>query len=737
MYLSNDKNCTKNSFKDKVRLQRNFIISSKITFIYSSVLGAFIILSPCASAQNQPNTGTELPSALFPKITVIAEVNNPPSYAGEQVSYVNHLGLLGDKDFLETPFNTISYTEKFIKDTQATEITYIITHTDPSVYSSNINGQNLEYYNIRGFTQTANDVSVSGLYGIAPYYRSTPEMYEQVEVLKGPSAMLNGMAPTGSVGGTVNLVPKRANDIPLTQVTASYLSDSQLGGHVDIGRRFGDDKQFGVRFNGVYRDGDTTTDKQTQETQFASLALDYRGDNMRASLDAYDSQEYVNAPTRGIQLAPNVPLPKLPNANTSLNPTWAYNDSHDKGLMLQGDYDISDNITAYAKVGRSKTEFESQSASRATVINEAGDYTTSLGEVADDWQRDAYEIGVRSDFKTGAINHQLAVNTTKYKEDHNLNARFLKGLDVTTNIYNPVWPAFNEPLIAPALVNTKTDLTSYGIADTLSFADDKYQLTLGIRHQQVEVKQTGLLASGNDYDESATTPSVAFLAKLNDNTSIYGNYIEGLSQGATAPATAANAGETFAPYKTKQKEIGIKYDMGEFAHTLSLFEIKKPISYLDPSNNVFSFNGEQRNRGIEWGFFGTPISDVTLMGGVTYIDAEQTKGRNEGKQAVAVPKWQGKLGVEWAQPYVSNLTLTANATAVAEQYIDANNDVSIPSYTLLDVGARYETHLGQYPMTLRGVVKNVADKSYWAKPYYQSLGIGEPRTAMLSATIDF
>ena len=34
------------------------------------------------------------------------------------------------------------------------------------------------------------------------------------------------------------------------------MSDSQFGGHLDIGRRFGENKEFGVRFNSVYRDGE-------------------------------------------------------------------------------------------------------------------------------------------------------------------------------------------------------------------------------------------------------------------------------------------------------------------------------------------------------------------------------------------------------------------------------------------------------------------------------------------------
>ena len=41
---------------------------------------------------------------------------------------------------------------------------------------------------------------MGGLYGIAPLYRASPEMFERIDVLKGPSAMLNGMPPGSTLG---------------------------------------------------------------------------------------------------------------------------------------------------------------------------------------------------------------------------------------------------------------------------------------------------------------------------------------------------------------------------------------------------------------------------------------------------------------------------------------------------------------------------------------------------------
>ena len=51
-----------------------------------------------------------------------ADGKDNSNYAGGQVTYTNNIGFLGNKDFLETPFSAISYTDKFIDDQQAVDI---------------------------------------------------------------------------------------------------------------------------------------------------------------------------------------------------------------------------------------------------------------------------------------------------------------------------------------------------------------------------------------------------------------------------------------------------------------------------------------------------------------------------------------------------------------------------------------------------------------------------------------
>ncbi|GGE30537.1 ligand-gated channel protein [Halopseudomonas oceani] len=682
--------------------------------------------------------------AVLRAITVEGEAETVESYAGEQVATGGRVGFLGEKDFMETPFSTISYTEKYIADQQARDISDIIAKTDPAVYTSGIPGESQESYSIRGLSSSVGDVTMNGLAGMAAYYRNSPEMFERVDVLKGPSALLNGMPPKGSAGGTVNLVTKRAGDEPLTRLTASYMSDAQYGGHIDLGRRFGEDGQFGVRFNSVYRDGETAVNDQDKKVTMSSVGLDWRGERMRLSADLYQSEDNGKGLTRGLTLAPGVSLPSVPDPDVSWNPPWAFYESSDEGAMLRGEFDLSDHLTFYATGGSSETEFKSNMGA-GRILNDAGDFEINFSGVADKIERTSAEVGLMGDATTGAIGHEFAVNATYYDEDYHLNGfRNLLPSPWVTNIYDPVWgPEPALPSSIMAITRTQTRLTSLGLADTLSFAQERVQLTLGVRRQEVRTDSfngtTGARLSKR-YDESATSPAVAVLVKASEEISLYANYIEGLSQGSIAPNTADNAGEVFAPYKTKQREVGIKFDLGEFAHTLGVYEIERPSSYTDPTTNVFSFGGEQRNRGVEWGFFGSPLDSVRLMGGVAYSDAEVTKAAsddNEGQQAVGLPKWQGKLGVEWDTPMLPGLTLTANATSVSKQYLNADNSLSIPGHTVFDLGARHSSVVSDHQLTLRAAVTNVGNKAYWAKPHYTSLAVGAPRTVNLSATVDF
>lgn len=706
-------------------------------------------------------TRTALVSMLFSASAVYAETSDEPikqlptvnvhadkakatrTYAGDQVARGGRIGMLGDKDFMDTPFSSISYTADFIENIQATDAVRVIALTDPSVYSSGNTGAITDYFTIRGFNVATSDISFGGLYGLVPYYRFTPELAERIEVLKGPSALLNGMPPGGSVGGTVNLVPKRAGDTPLTRFTASYGSSAQLGGHLDIGRRFGADNQLGVRLNAVYRDGDTATDNQQHEAQLISLGLDWRGERSQLEMDLFSSVDKVDGLNRGVSLASGLEVPRPPKTTTLFAPEWTFSDVEDWAASLRWTFAITDYLSAHASYGHGHTDFDAIASSTTLITNAAGDMRNNFSHQRAIYSKDTAEAGLTAHFSTGPIDHAVTLSTNWYHHDYKFG--FLRNMleeDWLTNIYSPEWgPAIDRSYSDASLPKTgEMRTTSTGIADTLSFADGRVQLTVGIRRQNV-LSDTFDANTGQRtarYDESANTPAGALLYKVNEQVSLYANYIEGLSQGSTAPNSAANAGEVFAPYKTRQRELGAKVDLGRFASTLSLYEIEKPSSYTDPTTNIFSFGGQQRNRGVEWTLFGQATEQLRLLGGLAWLQPKLTStqgGENEGRLATATPQWQGKLGVEWDVAAVSGLTITGNAVSMSKAYINADNSQWVAGHTIYDLGARYTMQAAGHRLVWRASVRNLTNKAYWAGSL--SSGLGAPRTAMLSATVDF
>lgn len=671
--------------------------------------------------------------------------NIPAPYAGGQVATGSQLGLLGNRDVMDTPFNQTSYTAKKAQDQQAKTIRDVLID-DPSVRSFYPDGSTgIDAMYIRGFS-VLDSPMLGGLQGMAPYLSVMPEFAERVEVLKGPSAMLFGMPPGGSVGGTINLVAKRAGPDPLTQFTASYNSTAQFGGHVDVGRRVGPDKEVGIRINGVYRAGQTAVEWNSDKRALATLGLDFRGERVRLSADLGYQYQFINGLIPFIALGANVPVPWAPNARS--NPggqPWSTNERKDIFGIVRGEFDLTERITAYATFGAHDYRNGQFGVFNVAVNNMSGTATTTprTQNIYTTWLTG--EAGIRGTADTGPIGHEFAFSATMLQQDQGANA--VNGTAYATTIYDPLIVA-RPNLANPQANKTATStLSSLAIADTLLMADKRIQLTLGGRLQQVKSTNYNVLtgAPTSSYDQSALTPSVAFVAKPWSNVSLYGNFIQGLQQGIVVGPAFTNSGEIFPPYVSTQFEVGVKVDWGKFTTTASLFQITQPSVLTNVTNNTQYLGGEQRNQGLELNFFGEPIEGVRLLGGAMFLNAVLTKtqgGITDGWTAPMAPSVELRLAGEWDLPFVPGLTLNGRVVYTGSQYIDATwPRRSLAAWTRFDIGARYAFEnpgaKGKL-LVARFNVENLFDTNYWAGGFgATTLSIGAPQTFRLSLTADF
>ena len=664
-------------------------------------------------------------------------------YAGGQVARKGSQGLLGSKDFMETPFSMTTYTSEVVKNQQARTLGDLVAN-DPSVRVTNPAGGRYEQFTIRGLSLFNSDVSYNGLYGILPTYTIDMEMADRVDILKGPSELINGISPRGSVGGGINVVPKRAADTPITSLTANYASNNQIGGAVDIGRRFGEDDKFGIRFNGVKQSGDTEWDHQSVDRDMAVLGLDFRGDRLRLSTDVGHTERDTDAPQERVTVGANAQVPHASDVRRNYAQPWSKARTKDTFGMVNGEFDVSDSVMLYGGVGARKSNHDFLRHA-VSITNDAGDFSVLPRDFTRDENVRTANMGVRNWFHTGPVSHEVNLAASYFYMDfENGGARYAAS---PSNLYDPVeTPTPVRPTRQDPKVYTENRFSGVALSDTLGFFDDRVLLTLGARWQRVKVDDWSDNIKGDTaYDEEKVSPSGGILFKATDKLSLYANYMEGLSQGKIAPSTSVNEDEIFPPFISRQVEVGAKYDAGPFAVTAAVFRIKQPAYETNAVTRVFGPNGKRENTGVEVSMFGEPLNGVRLLGGVMYIDSELTNTTNgtfDGNRAPATPKYNVNVGAEYDVRSVEGLTLTSRAIYSSSQYLDQSNVKEIDAWTRMDVGARYAFKVDEKNVTLRANVENVADKRYWSSAGASDdsepgLTLSTPRTYLLSATVDF
>ncbi|OZI58841.1 TonB-dependent receptor [Bordetella genomosp. 1] len=664
----------------------------------------------------------------------------PPVYAGGQTATGGRIGLLGERSNLDTPFSVTQYTSKLIEDQQAQNIGDVLVN-DPSVRNTYSRGAGRDEFNIRGFTLFNYDVAYNGLYGVSPRNATSLVGIERVEVLRGPNALLNGMAPYGSVGGSINLVPKRAGDEPLNRMTLSYIGDSQFGAHADLARRYGDANEFGVRLNVAGSDGKFGISGAREELGAVSLGLDYRADRFRIEGDV--NYQYRDTSARSGLLFPpgtGIDIPRAPDARKNFFPSWTYWRTKEWSGDVRAEYDVSADWTVYGALGARKHDFASLQTSWL-MLDGDGNIGAVPARLNEALLSKTGEVGVRGRFDTGPLRHEPTLSASFL--DVQYSSKRIRSTTVFSNLYEPAdlaRPDIARPTDLPRTSGTR--LYSVALADTVSMLDDRVQLIAGLRNQRVQSinynAADGTRAS--DYGKSKLTPAFALTLRPTQQLSLYGNYIEGLSQGATAPAGTLNEGETFAPDVSRQMEVGAKYDFGRYAVTLSAFQIDQPSAFLDPDSLRYVADGRQRNRGLELLGQGELARGVRLLGGVAYTNGRLTRtegGVNDGNHAPAVPRYQFNAAAEWDTPFVDGLTLSVRMLRTTQQYVDAANTQTIPGWTRWDLGARYAFKANGTPMVLRATVENVFNKNYWQSAAREGLSMGAPLTVLLSLSADF
>jgi iron complex outermembrane receptor protein len=258
----------------------------------------------------------------------------------------------------------------------------------------------------------------------------------------------------------------------------------------------------------------------------------------------------------------------------------------------------------------------------------------------------------------------------------------------------------------------------------------------------------GVVKSADSRD-AAISPTISVLYQPSSQLTTYLTYSKSLEQGEAAPALTANANDFLAPYHDTQYEAGAKYALSDTTLvTLDAFRMTRPLADTNATTNIFAVVGTQRNYGAELFVQGNPSSEVSLLGGVTYIDArllDTGVASTEDKLVVGVPHVKTDMSVDYHPDFAKGYALTGTVHFESERAATNTNNSFAPSFATLDIGARYSTQLFAHYATLRAQVINVTDKNYYSSvadgnivgsPGANTAYYGAPRTFLVSLELD-
>ena len=665
------------------------------------------------------------------------------------------LGALGNKKGLDVPFNIRSYNASLMLNQQSQTLGQVLEN-DPSVRTTMGYGNFAEMFVIRGFPVNGDDVAINGLYGVVPRQIVSPQLFDQVQVLNGASAFLNGAAPSGSsIGGSINLMFKHAENTDLNRITGDYTSSGQGGGAVDVSRRFGQNKAFGFRLNASGMDGQTSIDHEYRHNAAVGGGFDWHDDQTRIDLNmAYQNQNVQNG-RGGVFLGADVtstPRPAAPSHN--FGQRWTFADLNYLFGMLNIEHDFGKHITVYGAFGALSSN-EKGNYSTLTVDNaRTGDGVAGSMYVPYQENNESTRAGVRAHVDTGPIHHEInAGGSALWSEERTAYAMYYNAdASLHSNLYNT--PQIAEPVQNWVGGNTRnptrsnwTKLYSLFLSDTMTFWHDRIALTGGFRYQSIlqnsyNYSTDGSLNSG--YNKGAFTPVVGLVIHPTRQSALYFNRIEGLSKGPVATgANVINLGQTFAPYQSVQYEVGAKYDIGRISAGLAFYQISQPNAYSEAVGNtgmlVFREDGLQRNRGMELTVNGEIIKGLRFNGGLTLIDADLKRtagGVNNGHSAIGIPNYTINGNLEYDLPFLKGATVIGRVVNTGKQWVNVENTTHIPVWTRFDLAARYTFAAYGKPMTVRFGVDNLANTRFWASAFNGYLLEGLPRTFKFSVSAD-
>tara|TARA_B100001175_G_scaffold70504_3_gene58359 strand:- start:1174 stop:3291 length:2118 start_codon:yes stop_codon:yes gene_type:complete len=635
---------------------------------------------------------------------------------------------------LDVPQTVTIVTDDEIRSQGLREIGDIVRYT-PGVNTSQGEGHR-DAVVFRGVRSTA-DFYLDGVRDDVQYYRSLYNV-EQVEILRGPNALLFGR---GGTGGIINRVTKKA------------VLGEMFGGY-DLGT-----DSFGAL--------DFAADYNVQTGDNSALRFNIHSDALENHRDHYDGTRFGMNPTVTVALSDA----------TTLDLSYEYADHErfiDRGIptinnapdeslsnIVFGDEDI--NVTTLeASIMRANVSHKFSETRKGNLAVQSSSFEkmyrnlyasgydgtlVTMDGYLDPTERDNFIVSgnIVSEVVTGSVTHTILVgaeliNTENKNHRYDTNWSTTDDDNEVFNISRPMDFSVNSAGVATS-VNFTNSLKSKSESDitvTSLFVQDQMDLT-----DNVKVMLGGRLDSfditvddiKNGTSESRTddrfSPRAGLIYKPQENISLYMSYSESFlpRSGEQFKALSASSAR-LDPDVFESTELGLKWAMTDtLSFTAAIFDSEQTRAAYDNDTGENSEIRGLRVDGIELELRGQ-VSDKLQLA-VGYSSLEGTT--SSGGVAREVPDHTFSLFAKYQVD--ENFGWALGITQQGESHIKDNSTLVLPEYTRFDFAAYWNV---ANDMVLRLNVENLTDELYFPHSHStHQASVGEPLNARVSLSKSF
>lgn len=693
----------------------------------------------------------EVEVSQLPTITVNATQNIDALYTSRKVN----LSGFQTGEVKKVPASITTITSERIADQHAKTLTDVIKN-DSSLGDGYAAIGYYPNFVARGFALDLGSSYLINGHTIRGEQNVALENKEQVEILKGISAIQSGMS---TPGGVVNYVTKRPADVKNITVDANSEGGYTLA--TDVGGFLNDN--FGYRINLAHESIHPNVDHANGKREFGSVALDWKINDRSKLLFDIEAQHQSQRSVPGYQLLDGQEVPTNVDQNRLLGyQSWSkpvVNNSLNASLKYQ--YAFNDQWNGNLSASQSRVVIDDyivfpygsyySSGNPLAVFDKDGNYDLYDYRSPDDTRiTNQFAAGLNGQFNTGNIQHQVTFelqktlkNLKRYKPSNELIENEIG------NIYTDS-PDFKMPTekLGNRFKALESDQTAFTISDRVQF-NDQWSTLLG--GKLIHLDEQAYNSDGQqsrDTDLNKFLPQLALMYSPTATTNLYASYAKGLSDGGEAPWYAeANAYQVLSPRNSEQYELGVKQQIRNFLVTAAIFDLKQDNQYTTTNSAgelEFVEQGEQHNQGIELGLTGALTDTLDVSSGITYTKSRLVDIDNDsykGHQTQNVPKVRATAQLSYKVPSVEGLRLLSGMQYSSSKYANKEGTAKVSGYSVFNIGAAYKTNFAGHDTTFRFNIDNLFNKKYWrdvgAFMGDDYLFLGNPRTAQFSTTFSF